>query len=536
MKYISRPLAVLLLFILTFLPIVVILITSVWQEGHITLKLFNDAFSDKFVWMSLRSSAVLAGLTSLFAAVLAIPCAWFSARTDAPLGRMFPYVAFIPLLVPSQTLVYAWMQLMIVLGETGKPLMKFYNAPFCIFVMVLYYFPVIFYGAYAAFKTADTLSEKTAFLYHRPLRVWVRVVLPAAAPLILASFAFTLLLCFTEYSIPALLTVPSFIGQVFANISSTNDIDGSVVISMTAFIFAAIGGWFIFKRLPLGFFFSESRVTSEVRYSLSKFKYAATALLGLVFALSALFPILILLVRAFSLSGDPYSIEESYFSGLKYFREAIAVARKDIQATIMTTTATAMCSVIIALPIARLIVTAGRRAMYSLFVLLAFSFLLPGTVFAVGMIRIYNIPGLDYIYTTQAIIFFTHVGRFLPLAILILAGGMLRVGTKREFVARLHGVSDIKAYFNVYLPSLFFEFWLAFLAVLVFSMAELGATTLVSFAGPTTLTNSLYIMMHYGNEEQVSALVLIQVAIIFIPIMMFSLLYFPNRRRSVTNA
>ncbi|GAB4151689.1 MAG: iron ABC transporter permease [Planctomycetota bacterium] len=535
MKYITRTTALAFFFIFTVLPIAVILVFSFRQEGSFAFSRFFEAFSnDRLLGIALKNF-LLAGAATLISSLLAIPAAWLCSRTNTPLAKVFTLFAVIPLLIPSHTVAYSWMQAMSIVGEVvhgreGMPLIQYFNAPFCAFVLAMYFFPVMFYGAFAAFRSADPLRENIALMYQPPWRVAMKIVLPAAFPVLMASLGFTFLLMFAEYGIPAMHTVNTFVGEIFVLMSARVDVGSALALSLTLFLFMVAFGWFVFRRLPAGFFFTESEnIRPHTRFDLGGLRHWATLFLMIVIALTIVIPLGALIVRAFALAGDPHSFEPSYFAGLKYFKEGIQYSRRELKTTMMITPVVSVLSVLIALPIARMFALGARKYMYVAFVLCALMFLVPGTVFATGMLYFYAHKIFDPIYSSSVILIIGHVGRFTPLAVLILAAGMIRVGRKPEFIARLHGVSDLNAYLEVFLPAIKFEFWLSVMAVAVFSMSELGASHLLSAAGISTVTSALYIMMHYGNEERVSALALMQILMILAPVAFYGVFRFTAR-------
>ncbi|MFA4986940.1 MAG: iron ABC transporter permease, partial [Candidatus Brocadiia bacterium] len=464
--------------------------------------------------------------------LMAVPAAWTAARTDAPLAKVFAFLAVAPLLIPSHIVVYSWMQLLREAGSDGQPLFSPYNAWFGSFVMACYYFPVLFYGAYAAFKSTDVAAEESALLFTSPWKTWRKVVLPMAFPYLAASFVLIFLLCFAEFGIPAMLTVNTFVGEVFVYISSFSNIPSAVALSVGIFAFIVLLGIPLFRYLPAKYFAGGGLQEKPRVHALGKWKVIATAFLVFVLTVTIIVPVGALVIRAFAFLGDSND-PGSHFAGLSYFREAVVSARTDLQTSFVVGFLAAVFCVIVAIPIARILTSGRPRRQYSLFVLAAIAFIVPGTVFAVGLIRIWNHapPFFNDIYTSPAILFLAHAGRFLPLAVLIIAAGMRRVGKEGEFMAKLHGASDSRAFMDITLPQLSREFWLAIMAVLVFSLGELGATSLVSPAGHTTVSARLYILMHYGNEEKVSALCLITIALIVLPVVVFALLAGQKKRR-----
>ncbi|MDZ7816289.1 MAG: hypothetical protein U5N86_09915 [Planctomycetota bacterium] len=117
MKYISRPLAILAFIAATILPLAVILISVFYRDGEFVISESLESLQSKRIALVTLTNVGLALAATVLSAALAIPAAWLSSRTNTPFAKWFLYVAAVPLLIPSHTVAYAWMQFMEVIGK-----------------------------------------------------------------------------------------------------------------------------------------------------------------------------------------------------------------------------------------------------------------------------------------------------------------------------------------------------------------------------------------------------------------------------------
>ncbi len=152
------------------------------------------------------------------------------------------------------------------------------------------------------------------------------------------------------------------------------------------------------------------------------------------------------------------------------------------------------------------------------------SFTVPGTVIAIGLIGLWNHPGLaGDVYKSSAIIVIACVARFLPLATLILAARVRQIPPSVEEAAEVAGAGWFRSFFGILLPQLRGGIAGAWVVAFIFSMGELGATVLIAPPGESTLPVRIYTLLTNTTSNQVAALALTQAAIVLTPLILLAI-------------
>jgi iron(III) transport system permease protein len=140
----------------------------------------------------LANTALLVGAATAAAALLALPLAWLTVRSDLP-GRRFWAVALaVPMAIPSYLL--AW-SLITVLGPRGalqrllatplgiERLPELYGLPGAVLAVTLAAYPYAYLSVRAAWLRLDpALAEASRCLGRGPLATFLRVELPMLWP------------------------------------------------------------------------------------------------------------------------------------------------------------------------------------------------------------------------------------------------------------------------------------------------------------------------------------------------------------------
>jgi len=156
--------------------------------------------------------------------------------------------------------------------------------------------------------------------------------------------------------------------------------------------------------------------------------------------------------------------------------------------------------------------TQHRRAGW-VWLLVALPVAVPAPRVGVGLIALWNRPGLEAVYSSSAMPVLAAVARFAPLAVAIVAAQWRRVDPALLDVAHVLQRSPLQTQLQVTLPLLAPGCLAGMGAVLVLSLGELGATLLVAPPGRSTLTLRIYNYLHYGASGDVAGLCLVVLAV-----------------------
>jgi iron(III) transport system permease protein len=156
-----------------------------------------------------------------------------------------------------------------------------------------------------------------------------------------------------------------------------------------------------------------------------------------------------------------------------------------------------------------------RRWAYGVDAALIALFAVPGTLIGVGLIELWNRPGIGgAVYGTAAIVVIAYLARLMPVAILIVSAGVRRVSRSAEEAAALSGAGWIRTMRHIVLPQIAGSLLVAWVMVFVLAFGEVGASVLVAPAGHTPYPVHVLTLIANTRPEQVAALALVQTLVV----------------------
>jgi spermidine/putrescine transport system permease protein len=189
-----------LVFVFLYLPIVVIVIFSFSSNRIPTLPIqslttdwYRKAFADPLVWQSLRTSVIIATMVGVISCVVGLLAAKELAWRDFRGKGVVLLLVLIPLIVP-----------LLVFGLASYLLFRAIHIPEGTLAVVLAhcvfgisFATLILYSRLLDFRRS--LLEAAASLGASPIRVFFEVLVPLAAPGLLAAFLLAFLSSFDEF-------------------------------------------------------------------------------------------------------------------------------------------------------------------------------------------------------------------------------------------------------------------------------------------------------------------------------------------------
>jgi iron(III) transport system permease protein len=146
-------------------------------------------------------------------------------------------------------------------------------------------------------------------------------------------------------------------------------------------------------------------------------------------------------------------------------------------------------------------------------------FAVPSTIVGVGLIQLWNRPGvLGSVYGTDAMFILAFLARFVPVAALMLAAAVRYVPISHEESAAAAGARWLRTMWRIVLPQLRLPLAAAWIVVFVLSFGELGASVLIAPPGESTLPIRIYTIIANAPPAQVAALALLQAVVVFSPL------------------
>jgi iron(III) transport system permease protein len=183
--------------------------------------------------------------------------------------------------------------------------------------------------------------------------------------------------------------------------------------------------------------------------------------------------------------------------------------------------ATAVVSVAIWLGYARARAT-GRLAQLA-DVLFVVAFAIPSTIVGVGLIGVWNRPGVvGDLYGTDVMFVLGYLARFVPVAALTLAATMRYVPVSHEEAAAIAGAGWWRTMTHVVLPQARLGVLVAWIIAFVLAFGELGVSVLIAPPGESTLPIRIYTIIANAPASHTAALALLQAAVILVPVVILA--------------
>jgi iron(III) transport system permease protein len=461
-------------------------VAELWLDARQRMLLYNTAF------LGIGAAA----LSTAIGAPLGITLARVPLKRKAAIRVALAAPLLLPPYVVALSCVY--------LGTSWA-----YSLPAAMVVLSLVFYPLPMLASEVAFRRIDARLEEAALVVAPRRLVLRRILLPLAAPVVTAASLIVFVLAISEFGVPGLLRVRVYTTEVFTAFAVLYDFSRAILLAVP--LLALSAGVGVVATGTLG-----DRLVSARRVAGSHpplfdhwRRRARVAIAGVIVTALAL-PTVVLAREALK--------SRSLSAVLQGSGEAIAnsVLLSAIGATIVVAGA-------VGLGYAR-----GRargRGAILADVLFVVTFAVPSTIVGVGLIGVWNRPGvLGTVYGTDAMFILAYLARFIPVAALIVAAAIRYVPISHEEAAAAAGAGWFRTVRRIVLPQLRLGLAATWVVVFVLSFGELGASILIAPPGETTLPIRVYTLIANAPPPQVAALALLQAAVVLTPLAMMAVL------------
>lgn len=356
--------------------------------------------------------------------------------------------------------------------------------------------PIGYCMALLGLESIEKALVETGRLMRSDLIVLGRVILPLAAPFLMAAAGFAFLLSFTDYTVPSLFGVNVYAMEIFAEYSASSDPEKALAIALPALFITIL----VVIALQAGLRDAAQKVNRRV-HTWSIEPSWPTWLTNLQ-QLAVSFVVMqmgVLLTSLVAATGT-----------WKNFRLAIASASSEIAYTFWISCASALVCLPIALAVAAKLVRSDLRGrLWWLLVTLPLA--VPAPLVGIGLIFVWNRSFQPAIYGSSLMLVFAALARFMPLSVLVLLPQLRRIDPLLVDAARVIQIHPLQTAIKIRLPMLTPGLLAAAFVTFALTTGELGASLLVAPPGSATLTMRIYNYLHYGASDTVAGLCLAMV-------------------------
>lgn len=470
------------------------------------------------LWQLLATTLLRAGAVTVAALALGVPLGLIVARTDTP-GR-WPAFALhlLPGLLPPYLLALGWFHLFGRSGMLGNELSArlLFGELGAVAVQALAFAPVVTTLCALCAWGMDASLEDAARVAARPLRVLVRIVLPAAAPGIALAAILVFALALSELGVPMFLRVEAYPAAVFARLGGIDYAPGEAVALVLPLVVIALALLALERRLTASRDYAVLGLRGAGRTPLELGRGRTVSAAGCaVAALLALAPLAALGRVGLAGSG---------------FGEIAQWIGRSVGVSLSSAALAATGGILMGIPLAHALVRGrgGARLPDGLAVL---GFVTPAAVLGVGLIGTWNRPSTEWVYGSLAIVVLGFVARYAAVGIRTCASVLATLPPNLEESAAVAGAGYLRRLGRIVLPLRARGLVAAWLLMLVFCLRDLESAVLVYPAGQETLTVRIFTLEANGPEAVVAALACTHVALVVLVLGAMALLIRPRRVR-----
>jgi iron(III) transport system permease protein len=457
----------------------------------------------------LRNTTALGIGTALLATAIGAPLGLALARVPLRGKSLLRVALAVPTLLPPYIVGLAWTYLGgsrgLVASVTGQDLLSewIYSLPAAIVVLSLVFYPLSMLATELTLRRIDGRLEEAAVLVAPAGVVLRRITFPLAAPAILATALIIFVLAVSEFGVPGLLRVRVYTTEVFTAFAALYDFTRAIVLALPlvllCLIVAVMAVALVGERLVTG-----RRVSGASPVRLDAWRQPAEAVVIATVAIATGIPLIVL-------AGEALGAESL---GAVFQGSGPAIVNSLLLATFG---ATAVVIVATWLGYAR--ARAGARVGRIADALFIVVFAVPSTIVGVGLIGLWNRPGvLGAAYGTDAMFILGYLARFVPVAALAIAAATRYVPMSHEEAASVNGAGWLRTMIRIVLPQIRLGLVTAWVIAFVLAFGELGVSILIAPPGEATLPIRVYTIIANTPPSHVAALALLQASVILIPV------------------
>lgn len=474
--------------ILIILPIAYLVLRST----GIGVERFIELLTRPRMMEVLLNSAGLAIAVTFFSALIAIPIAFLTLRTDLPARKFWLIATTLPLAIPSYVGSFAIIAtfsergslLQLLLAPFGvEELPSIYGWPGAILATTLFTYPYLLISVRAGLQGIDpVLEEASRSLGHSSWSTFWRVILPQLRPSVVAGGLLVALYALRDFGTPSLMRFDAFTRVIFTQYKSSFDRNSAAVLALV--LVTLVWGilWLEYQARSRAAYYSQNSGSGGLRNTgtsiikLGIWKGPALGFCSLVVGFGLVLPVgvtLFWLIRGLNRGLIP---PDSLFAG---FNSVLAAGLA------------ALCVTLFALPVATLsvrfpgrITTLIERCTYT-------GFGVPGIVIALSLV-FFGANYLPWLYQQLPMLIFAYLILFLPQSVGTIRSSLLQVNPQLEESARSLGRTPWQTLWEITLPLV--RPGVVSGAVLVFLTAikELPATLLLAPIGFKTLATQIW--------------------------------------------
>ena len=457
---------------------------------------------------SLMLNTVMLGVgVTAFAFAVGTPVGFVLARCDPRRIWLARLIFAVPLVLPSYVLGLAWI---ILFGSQTSSFV--YSIPAAVVILGFSLYPIVMLTVEAALRSVPARLEEAGRLAAPPISVLVKITLPLIAAAVSASLIIVFILAISDFAVPGLLRVRVYTTEVFTAVAAFYDFKLATVMALPLAAVAALAS---IAALGVGrqpFISRAERGQLGLRWNTAA-QQAAVA--GLLLAAVATVGVPVGAVMAEARGGRSAYVD--------------AVSMDALRNSIVWGAAGASLVVLVGSVLGHWRRTASPRAAHLAEGLWVTIFAVPATIVGIGIIALWNRPGMASVYQTGIIVVVAYFSRFLPIAALLCGAFLRRVPAGVMEAASVSGASWIRTVTRIVVPMSRDGLAAVWLAMFILMLGDVALAILVSPPGESNLAVRAYTLIANSPTGDVARIALVQIGVTVVPLLAIALITLKHR-------
>ncbi|MEA3443419.1 MAG: iron ABC transporter permease [Bacteroidota bacterium] len=451
----------------------------------------NLLLLNRETFLLLAKSCIIAFSIALFSTLFGTALGFLLYKTNIPFRGFFKISLLIPLFISPYILAVAWKDFFFIFFNNTSLISSYIGV---ILVLTIIFTPLSMLIIGSALSNINAQLEESGFMITGFRSVVFKITLPLIKPALVSSFVLVFIFSISEFSVPAFFGVKVFTTEIFTQFSAFYNHSLAILQSSLLILICVLLLFSERKHIADAPFLSiGSKGTSTKFYNIkSRNRLSSLFLFGWLF-ISVGFPFIVLFVQSFK-NGTSKFIQ-AYELLIPTFANSIGLAFLG----------------------ALIIVVVGFTAAYSTALqsvksfdwLLLIVFAIPSTILGISLIKFYNQPGLDFIYSSYAIILIAYVGKFSFISAKLIANAIKQIPNSLDEAAQIEGVPFFKRKQKILIPLIMPSLFVTFIISFIFCLGELGTSIMLYPPGTEIMPIKVFTIMANAPQSLTSSMTLI---------------------------
>lgn len=495
-------------------------------DGNFTFDNFKTFFQYEYYYQTLFNSLKIATITTIISVIIGVPMAYLTTRYNIMFKKIINVMIIMSLMSPPFIGAYSWI---ILLGRNGSitnffkgiginlPTIYGFNGIILVFVLKL--FPYIYLYVTGALESIDSsLEEAAENLGMNKIKRMLTVTFPLIVPTIAAGAIMVFMTSLADFGTPMLIGEGYPVLPVLAYNEFVSEMAGNPGLASALSIIIVICSTLVLLV--------QKRYVSKKNYNMNALRPPAVVKLNPIprilatvsvfsVAFLAFLPNIVVIVTSFFKTKGPLFVAGW---SLDSYRTIFYKLGRDIQNTFVYSGIAMVFIVIIGILVAYLATKRKSASSSILDLVVMFPYVIPGTVFGIGLILAFKNPPIRLV-GTATILIISFVIRKLPYTVRSSSAILQQIDPSIEEASVSLGVSPMKTFFSVtarlMLPGIVSGAILSWIS----TINELSSTIMLYTGTTSTIAVDIYtevIRASFGTAAALASILTIATILSFV--------------------